>query len=252
MFFIGPVFSQNIWSGSTNNNWNTGSNWSLNHVPTSGEDVVININASILVDNSSTINSLTISNSATVSFTSSGGGRTITIGNTGSSIGGGGTLTLQGSTGSGTRSMTLNFTGGGSRTMSIAGTLVLTAVGEGTIYDATNSLTTVTGTLRNDGTGGATSGVITSTASNLSFSSGGTYQHAINGGNIPTATWDAASTCLITGATSTAPGGYNQAFGNFTWNCNQTTYLSLGGAGSSNATTSILGNLTVMATGNSP
>ncbi len=82
--------------------------------------------------------------------------------------------------------------------------------------------------------------------------SGGTYRHNINGGNIPTATWDAASTCLITGATSTAPGGYNQAFGNFTWNCNQTTYLSLGGAGSSNATTSILGNLTVMATGNSP
>ena len=117
-------------------------------MPTSGEDVVININASILVDNSSTINSLTISISATVSFTSSGGGRTITIGNTGSSIGGGSTLTLQGSTGSGTRSMTLNFTGGGSKTMSIAGTLVLTAVGEGTIYDATNSLTTVTGTLR--------------------------------------------------------------------------------------------------------
>ena len=86
----------------------------------------------------------------------------------------------------------------------------------------------------------------------MTVSSTGTYQHNINGGTIPTATWDPASTCYVTGITSTAPGGYNQTFGNFTWNCTQSTYISLGGAGTTTATTSIQGSLTVQASGASP
>ncbi|NJO92872.1 MAG: hypothetical protein HC831_30810 [Chloroflexia bacterium] len=46
----------------------------------------------------------------------------------------------------------------------------------------------------------------------------GTYDHAINGGAIPLATWAAASNTIITGVTNTAPTGLNQSFGNFTWN----------------------------------
>ncbi|MHB9143380.1 MAG: beta strand repeat-containing protein, partial [Paludibacter sp.] len=210
------------WDGSSSNNWNTANNWTPSGVPGSGDDVVIDINANILVNTNSTINSLTINNNAIVSFTSSGGKRTITIDNTGNSIAVGSSLTLKGSTGSGTRSMNLIFTGT-NNTMTIAGTLILTAVGEGTIYTATNSLTTVTGSIINDGTGGGTIGVINSTTANLSFSSGGTYQHALNGGNIPTATWDAASMCNITGMVATSPTGINQTFGNFTWNCSSQT-----------------------------
>jgi hypothetical protein len=48
----------------------------------------------------------------------------------------------------------------------------------------------------------------------------GTYNHTRNGGAIPTAAWDQASNCNVTGITNTAlTGGMNQTFGNFTWNC---------------------------------
>lgn len=234
------------WDGSTSNNWNTAANWAENAVPTNADDVIIDIDAAILVNVSPTINSLTISNNAAVSFTSSLGRRTITIDNTGSSIQEGSTLTLQGSTGTGTRSMTIAYSTAGS-TMSIAGTLVLTAVGEGTIYNATNSATTVTGTIKNDGTGGGTVGSITSTSTTLLFSSGGTYQHEVNGSRMPTATWDAASTCYVTGVTTTVPAitSFAQSFGNFTWNCtNQSAHILL----SANLTT-VNGNFTVASTG---
>ncbi|MBL7749470.1 MAG: hypothetical protein JNM19_18670, partial [Chitinophagaceae bacterium] len=230
LFPIASFCQINTWDGSSNNNWNNAANWSLNLVPTAAHDVVININAAISVDANATINSLAVTGSATVSFTSSGGGRTITIDNTGSTIALGSTLTLQGSNGSGTRSMSILYTGA-SLTMSIAGTLVLTNVGEGTIYNATNSLTTVTGTVRKDDPSNGTNGVITSTAGNLSFLSGGIYDHSLDGDVIPTATWNAASNCNITGITGTAPTGLNQAFGHFTWDCiGQTTGFLFAGA----------------------
>ncbi|MBK8090237.1 MAG: hypothetical protein IPK31_21350 [Chitinophagaceae bacterium] len=243
LMLVTVSFAQtNTWDGSSSNNWNTGANWSLGIVPTNAHDVVININAAIQVDASATINSLTISGSAIVSFTSNGASRTITIDNTASSIGSGSTLTIQGSAGMGTRSMGIAFTGA-ARTMSIAGTLILEdATGDGAIYNATNSLTTVSGSLIKQD---ATIGTITSTAANLNFLSGGTYNHAIDGGTIPTATWNAASTCNITGITTNAPGGLTQAFGNFTWNSiSQTGDESFAGA-----LTTVNGNFTVSSTG---
>lgn len=79
----------------------------------------------------------------------------------------------------------------------------------------------------------------------MTVASGGTYQHNQNGGIIPTAIWDPASTCSITGNTSTViTGGYNQTFGNFTWNCaSQSTYLAF-----APSSMSIQGNLTVINT----
>ncbi|MBL7746641.1 MAG: hypothetical protein JNM19_04395, partial [Chitinophagaceae bacterium] len=120
--------------------------------------------------------------------------------------------------------------------MSIAGNLNVNIAGNDPgVYNATNSNTTVTGTITNNG------GTITSSATNLSFLSGGTYVHAINGSNIPTATWNAASNCNITGITGTAPTGLNQAFGHFTWDCiGQTTGFLFAGA-----LTTINGNFTV-------
>ena len=69
----------------------------------------------------------------------------------------------------------------------------------------------IDGTIYNQGTI-ATTGV-------LSFGSGSTYQHAQDGGTIPTATWDANSTCLVTGIINTVPAGIEQSFGNLTWDC---------------------------------
>jgi hypothetical protein len=230
----------NTWTGNTSSTWGVATNWSLGAVPTNAHNVVINKNANITIGANYTINNLTIGNSVTVSFVSSGANRTITIDNTGSSIGTGCTLTLNGSSG-GNRTMGIAFTGS-NQTMSIAGTLALGTGLQGGIFNTTNSLTTVTGTLLNDVTGNT----ITSTAVTLTFASGGTYIHHLDGGTIPTATWNAASTCLVTGVTSTVPTltSFDQTFGNFTWNCSaQTGQLDL-----ASHLDAIAGDLTVSAT----
>ena len=237
----------NTWDGSSDNNWSTAANWSLNLVPTAAHNVVINSNATITVDAASTINSLAISNNATVSFTPSGADRIITIDNNGSSIAAGSSLSLRGSSGNGNRSMRIVFSGT-SLTISIAGTLRITDVGEGSNYNATNSVTTVSGLIINeDNAGTGNVGTITSSASNLIFASGGTYQHDLNSGAIPTATWNSGSTCNVTGwiGTTTAPSGLTQTFSNFTWNSTaQTANLNLVGT-----LTTVNGNFTVASTG---
>lgn len=63
----------------------------------------------------------------------------------------------------------------------------------------------------------------------LQFKSGAVYDHAINSGTIPTATWDTGSDCRITGVTTTAPAGLGQSFSDFTWSCSGMSSLSLGG-----------------------
>ncbi|MDD4969583.1 MAG: T9SS type A sorting domain-containing protein [Paludibacter sp.] len=81
------------------------------------------------------------------------------------------------------------------------------------------------------------------TATIMTVASGATYQHNINGGTIPTATWDAASNCNITGVVGNIPTGIDQIFGNFLYNCpNQ--------SGTENfAPTEIDGNLQIINTG---
>jgi len=79
----------------------------------------------------------------------------------------------------------------------------------------------------------------------LTFGSGSTYEHARNGGTIPTSTWDTGSTCLVTGAAGNAPGNANQNFYNFTWNCpSQSSNLNLAWSGNT-----IGGNLTCLSSG---
>jgi hypothetical protein len=96
-----------------------------------------------------------------------------------------------------------------------------------TVRDGTDAVDcNVNGTIYNQGT-------ITATAGVLGFNSGSVYQHAMNGGAIPTATWDPASACYITGIAGTAPTIVNQSYGNFTWDC----------SGQTNATISLAGNL---------
>ncbi|RAR46991.1 hypothetical protein [Flavobacterium lacus] len=236
------VFAQKTWVGATNGTWNTGSNWSPSGVPGAGDDVIINTTLNISVNTNTTINTLTITGNAAVTFTANGGARTITIDNTGSSIDAGSSLTLVGTTGGGSRTMRLAYTGS-NQTMAIAGTLILTPTAAGSIYTATNSVTTVTGSIVRTG------GTLTSTASNLSFSAVGTYQHAMNGSTIPTATWNANSTCLVTGITSTIPSaGLGQAFGNFTWNCSGQSAAINNLAGASGGLTTINGDFTILST----
>lgn len=73
----------------------------------------------------------------------------------------------------------------------------------------------------------------------------GIYQHARNGGRIPTATWAAGSSLWVTGVTSTSPANGNQNFHHIIWDCPaQSANLNLGWNGNT-----IGGNITVLNTG---
>jgi hypothetical protein len=78
---------------------------------------------------------------------------------------------------------------------------------------------------------------------------GGIYEHAVDGGTVPTFTWNSNSTFLVTGITSSLAftAGAVQSYGNVTWNCtSQTSIFSFGGL------TTINGTLSVQSTGASP
>ncbi len=104
---------------------------------------------------------------------------------------------------------------------------------------AAGSIMTVNGTFTRTSTG---TGTITSTGS-MVFGAGAVYNHQCNGANVPTATWNATSTCNITGITTTNPTGLSGAFGNFTWNnAGQTS-----ATGAISAAMTVNGNLSVLA-----
>ncbi|MDP4201804.1 MAG: T9SS type A sorting domain-containing protein [Bacteroidota bacterium] len=195
------------WNGGTgtNKNWNTASNWLPNGVPGTNDDVVFNtagtITFSSLPGNIS-YNSLSINQG---NITLVGTTRTFTLGGNAGvdfTVASGAILTIT----------NINITLANNTTAKIDGTL---NVGSGRTFNTngTNAITTVNGLINNAGT------VTCSTATKLLFQSGSTYQHAQNGGTIPTATWNVNSTCLMTGITSAIPSGLSQSFGNFTWNC---------------------------------
>lgn len=96
----------------------------------------------------------------------------------------------------------------------------------------------VNGTINNSGT--------ISTTGVLTFNNGSEYNHTGNGGTIPTATWDANSTCSITGITNSALTGFGQIFGNFIWNCGSQTPSSVVPM---NSDVTVQGDFTLMNTG---
>lgn len=104
----------------------------------------------------------------------------------------------------------------------------------------------VNGTIINYDNSSGYNGFRINAGATIIFNAGGLYTHAVNGGTIPTATWNGNSTCLVTGTTNTVPGGLTQTFGNFTWSCTgQTGAISLAGA-----LTTINGNLKLLSTNN--
>ncbi|MEI6124688.1 MAG: T9SS type A sorting domain-containing protein [Bacteroidota bacterium] len=106
--------------------------------------------------------------------------------------------------------------------MLVLGTLDINSSGSITVNHTTNDLSDYDiyvngGTLKNSG------GTLTNSNNAYPIEiHGGTYWHNRNGGSIPVATWTSigatASTCNVTGITSTALTGLNQSFQNFTWN----------------------------------
>ena len=88
----------------------------------------------------------------------------------------------------------------------------------------TTGASSIDGTITNAGTMAVSGGSWT-------FTGTGRYKHNIDGGTIPSTTWNSGSTCEIIGVTAaTSITGINQSFHHFIWNCtSQTSNMQLAG-----------------------
>lgn len=236
------------WNGpATGGSWTQASNWTGNTVPANGTTVIINGGVSGTITNVPSIDlaNLRIEENSNVTFTVTNN-RVISVrGNASATprlfIENGSSLTLSGNNNDDIELELMRTGGGGGGTVraQIDGTLVL---GTSSIldWDNNNTIITVSGSIEN------VAGNIQSSSSSLQFAAGSFYRHQRNSDNIPTATWNTASTCEVTGVTTVAPGRLYQTFGNFTWDSpNQNGIINL-----NTDLYDIRGNFTVASTGN--
>jgi hypothetical protein len=208
----GQTYTWNVGSAS----WQTAGSWNPARTTPLANDVLIFNNVNVTASNvpTQTIGQLLINGTSTVVLTPSAANNTLTIagGNgTDFSIASAATLTLNNG-----NATTIAFAN--STVATIAGVLNLSGSTNNEL-DCTNSVVTVSGSINSFGT-------VSGSTSSLIFGSTGVYRHNYTNseGTIPTATWNASSTCLIQGYTSGGgadftPGGLSQSFGHFTWNC---------------------------------
>lgn len=116
----------------------------------------------------------------------------------------------------------LTFSTSGTKTLTVAGARtanILTVDANVTLLlNGNNILTPVSASINGNVTIQNTASLAKG-AGTINFNNGSVYEHGRNGGNITTATWNAVSTCLVTGITNTLCTGLNQTFSNFTWDC---------------------------------
>jgi len=201
------------WVGGANSNWDNPVNWD-NGVPAANDIVIFPNNTSATITRvaqggSITLASLSILGNSNVRLVNTVG-RTLTVSN---GVVGNDFIIEDGAQLSiGTNiNLTLAAGAAGNPTgAAIDGDLLIES---NRTFDADNAnvSTTVTGLIQN-------SGIVTGAAGRLTFASGATYIHARNGGSIPFATWNSASTMSMEGIINSGPGNINQAFGNFRWN----------------------------------
>ena len=128
----------------------------------------------------------------------------------------------------------------GTLTIGTAANLTVAAGGSLNVSNTTATMT-VNGYLRN-------SGAVTNAGVLTVSGSGSTYEHNINGGTVPTATWGTNSTCLVNAVIATTPSNLAQNFYHFTWNCPSQTTTSAGPIFSTLGQ-HIYGNLSISNTG---
>lgn len=129
--------------------------------------------------------------------------------------------------------VTLNANSASLGSLTIASGGTLTATGTNTL---TATTITVNGTYIHSSTGTITGA--------MTVNNGGTFQHNVNNETVPSATWNAGSLLNVTGVTSTALSGLNQAFSDITWNSTSQTVTDM----RFNEMTAIR-NLTITSTG---
>ena len=205
------------WVGGSGN-WNEVSNWSPAGLPTD-EDILEFAGASATINNvpSTTFKGLIITGCNIILNAASGTARTLTFGTSSSdlaiNINADASLTIGNN---------LDIALIENSLASIDGTLIVATNRQYITNAGGLTRTAVTGVIINNG------GKIVSEKAKLEFADGSIYQHAMNGGEIPNATWAQSSTCNITGIVTSVPTGQNQVFGNYKWDCPNQTAASSG------------------------
>ncbi|MFN8285727.1 MAG: T9SS type A sorting domain-containing protein [Chitinophagales bacterium] len=211
-----PVYYRS--TGSTA--WNTLSTWEVSSDPSFTSPAPV---AAIVLPTAANSDGVLIKTGDNVSLPASVSIDDLTIA---------GTLTVN-------AAQTLTILNGAAATdMTVNGSIVNNGI---LTLNTASSVCQINGTITNN-----TGGTVTGTAASLLFGAGSTYNHALNGGVIPTATWNATSLLNITGVVGTAPTGFTtQTFGKLTWNSTgQTATLSMAAA-----TMTCNGDFTVVSTG---
>lgn len=228
--------AQKTWLGTGGNKlWSNGANWSPAGAPGSLDNVLVNISDSINIDVAPNINSVTITGSAVVIFSTTTS-RTITISSTSSIqlgllIDAGSSLTVQGVIpGSTTVSLTLALTGGIGVTGEIYGSLYFKSVGSGSGSSNTR-LDTYSGPVAYAQLKVKSGGLIkyddktSNTASagsptnSITMEAGSTYWVNKNGGSFPDGSWAPTSLCKTTGTIANGASFNGTVYGNLEWNC---------------------------------
>jgi Secretion system C-terminal sorting domain len=229
------------WVGGVNTGWDNPANWD-NGVPANNDIVIFPNNTSTLITRVAqggniSLASLSILGNSNVRFVNTSGARIITVTN---GVAGNDLVIESGAQLAMGNNINITLASGVAGNPTGAGIDGVLVIENNRVFDTDNAnvLTNVDGIIQNSGT-------VSGTAARLSFSGGGTYIHARNGGSIPLASWNSASTCSVEGIINSAPGNVAQTFGNFTWNSpSQSLNFSFAGT-----LTTINGDFTVAATG---
>lgn len=196
------------WNGG-NGDWNDITKWSPIGVPVE-TDILDFSTASGTISNvpNLTLKGIIVSGSDIILNAAAGSSKTLTISGDGSDadiiIHADASLTIGNN---------LDISLAKNNLAAIDGVLIVTTNRKYITNTTGSTKTTVRGVVRNSG------GVIESETSTLEFEEGSVYEHAMDKGVIPAATWNKNSNCNIEGVVSNAPGGLEQVFGNYMWNC---------------------------------
>ncbi|MBP6023584.1 beta strand repeat-containing protein [Ferruginibacter sp.] len=178
LFIAGTAIGQtNTWDGSTSNNWNTATNWSLNHVPLLAEDVVIPNNFNVTVNTAAVCNSITLTgggSDVTVSIASPNSLAVTNAVTIGAGTGFGDNIILAVGSGSlSCASITVAATGSGTRSSGVTlSTGTATVSGNITMGDVNDDFTfSNTGTLFIAGT--MTGGTFTASTGTVNYNNAG-------------------------------------------------------------------------------
>lgn len=229
------------WVGGANTAWDNPANWD-NGIPANNDIVIFPNNTTSLITRVAqggnlNLASLSILGGSSIRLVNTSGARTITISN---GLAGNDFIIESGAQLSMGTNINITLASGLAGNPTGAGIDGVLLIENNRTYDSDNNnvLTSVDGIIQNSGT-------VTGTATRLSFAGGSQYIHARNGGILPLATWNSASTCSVEGIINSAPGNVGQMFGNFTWNSpSQSINFNFAGT-----LTNINGTFTVASTG---